>query len=70
MSDNKTIQPNPVLINRLHQACMPWLKNRDRSAFNFAQGEQAPMDHVLESPDNAERRKAPRPTGDYEPEQA
>ncbi len=68
MTEQKTIQPNPVLMARLHEACMPWLKHRHQSAFNFAQGEGAEMDHVLESPDNAEKREAARPAGDYEPD--
>ena len=70
MSNDKTIEPNPVLMARLHEACMPWLKHRHQSAFNFASGEGTDMDHVLESPENAEKREASRATGDYEPGKA
>ena len=70
MSESKSPRPDPVLINRLHEACMPWLKHRDRSAFNLAQGEGAAMDHVLESPENVLELDTPAPTGDYAPEKA
>lgn len=68
MTDRKTIQPDPVLITRLHVACMPWLKHRNRSAFNLVPGEGAAMDHVLELPENAAISEESRPAGDYEPD--
>lgn len=70
MTDSKTIQPDPALIARLHHACMPWLKQPSQSAFDFGTGEGDAMDHVLESPENAEKRDTPRPAGDYEPDKA
>ncbi|MEL1250800.1 hypothetical protein [Aurantiacibacter gilvus] len=70
MTDHKTVHPNPELIARLHEACMPWLKHRHQSAFTFAQGEEAQMEHVLETPGNSQQVGQQPVANDYEPDKA